>query len=324
MAYSPRKKAKRHTPRLKSWPDIESDKPRLQGFAGYKAGMTHVLAIDPRKDTTTSGQETQVAVTVVEVPPIKVIGLRFYVRGYEGLQTLTEIWTGPKNFPKRLDRKLPVPDKKKGSKAKWSKVKKAAVEEVRVIAATQPEKVQGLSKKKPDIMELRVFGGTVEDQVDYAKSILGKDVEFNSFASEGSMVDVAGVTKGKGFQGPVKRWGVWIQSRKDNKGRRKVGADGAWNPHWTPYTVPQAGQMGYHHRVEFNKTIMKYGTDGKEVTPRGSFLHYGSITSNYVLIRGSVPGPSKRMLAFRDPVRKHKEKKGWKVTYISTESKQGR
>lgn len=46
-AYSPRKRAISQTPRLDSWPEI-SEGPKLQGFAGYKAGMTHAFVVDFR------------------------------------------------------------------------------------------------------------------------------------------------------------------------------------------------------------------------------------------------------------------------------------
>ena len=68
-AYGPRKRAQSQTPRLDSWPEI-SGAPKIQGFAGYKAGMTHAFVVDKRAKSTTSGMEVQTPVTVVEVPPM--------------------------------------------------------------------------------------------------------------------------------------------------------------------------------------------------------------------------------------------------------------
>ncbi|MDD7423493.1 MAG: 50S ribosomal protein L3, partial [Candidatus Methanomethylophilaceae archaeon] len=86
-----------------------------------------------------------------------------------------------------------------------------------------------------------------------------------------------------------------------------------------------AGQLGYHQRTEFNKQLMKIGTEGAEITPKGGFLNYGDVANSYVLIHGSVPGPAKRLVRIRDPIRLHKAgaPEAANITYISTESKQG-
>src|SRR5439155_25082110 len=72
MGFSPRKRSESPIPHFSSWPDVDGGTPRLQGFAGYKAGMTHAIVVDYRPTSTTSGQEVQVPVTVVEVPPMRV------------------------------------------------------------------------------------------------------------------------------------------------------------------------------------------------------------------------------------------------------------
>lgn len=326
LAYSPRKRAKSHIPRFRSWPRYDGEEPKLLGFAGYKAGMTHVIALDKGKTTPTSGQEIFIPVSVVEVPPMRIVAIRGYTTGPNGLETFTEVWAPHSRMPKYIDRNHPVPkkDDKESRKEKQNKLKPKDLAEVRVIAATQPYLIKALPKKKPDLIEIAIGGGSMEDRIKFAKSLLGKDVDFDAFADMGGVVDVAAVTKGKGFQGPVKRFGIKLLSHKDSKGRRKVGAEGAWHPHWTPYSVPQAGQTGYHHRIEFNKLVLRYGKDGKEVTPKGGFLHYGEVATKYVLIKGSIPGSAKRMVGFRYPIRWHgKELPKYEITYISTESKQG-
>ena len=141
---------------------------------------------------------------------------------------------------------------------------------------------------------------------------------------EGEYVDVSAITKGKGFQGPVKRWGIKILPRKTRKGRRQVGSIGPWTPARIMWTVPMAGQMGYHQRTEYNKRILKIGDDGKEVTPRGGFLRYGPIRSDYVVLAGSVPGPTKRLVHLRQAIRpKTAEISTPTITHISTVSQQG-
>ena len=320
-AYSPRKRAKKETPRLDAWPEI-SDGPKVQGFAGYKAGMTHALIVDYRPKSTTTGQEVQVPVTVLEVPPMRVAAVRFYVNSTYGLQTLGEVWA--KNIDSLLSRRLPIPKNYDPGKA-WRKIEGKDLEDVRILAYTQPKLVKGVPKKVPDLMELRIGGGTIEERIEYSKELLGKQLTFNDFAKEGDMIDVSAVTKGKGFQGAVKRWGVKLLSHKNSKHRRLYGNLGPKRPGYVRPTVPMAGQVGYHQRTEFNKRVLRFGENGDDVTPKGGFVRYGQVVNPYVLIHGSVPGPSKRLIRLRDPVRKGGVvlAEAPNFAYISTESKQG-
>ena len=320
MGYSPRKRAKSHIGRFSSWPEVEGE-PRIQGFAGYKAGMTHAFVRDYRKESTTAGQEISIPVTIVEVPAMRVVAVRLYRVTPYGLETLTEFWT--KKLDKELAERVMVP-KKVQSLKKLDKVDLAEVEDVRVIAVTQPKLITGVPKKVPDVMELRVSGSDLKERIDYAKGLIGKEVTINDFVSEGQMIDVIAITKGKGFQGAPKRWGIKLLHHKDSKHRRKVGAMGPWRPHYTMRQVPLAGQVGYHQRTEYNKRVLRIGEDGADINPDGGFLHYGEIKNNWVMVHGSVPGSAKRLIRFRDPVRFKGEAVGdVEITYESTASKQG-
>ncbi len=323
MAYYPRKRAKSMVPRIRSWPEVEEG-PRIQGFAGYKAGMTHVLTVDWRKKTTTAGQEIITPVTVIEVPPMKVAGVRFYYRDMYGLKSAGEVWA--EELDAELKRKLAIPKEHHGRVP-------SEFDEVRIIAYTQPKLVSGVPKKAPDIMEIRVGGGTVEERKDYALNLLGKEISFSDFRTDGKFVDVLAITKGKGFQGHTKRFGVKLLSHKNSKHRRMIGTLGPWHPDWVRYTVPQAGQMGYHQRTEYNKRIIKFvdfveeGGEKKlamDITPDGGFLHYGEVRNPYVLVHGSVPGPAKRLVKFRDPIRQVLDDvDSIEITHVSRASKQG-
>jgi len=318
--YSPRKRAKSETPRFKSWPEREGE-PKIQGFAGYKAGMTHAFMMDYRPTSTTSKQEIRVPVTIIEVPPMKTAAVRVYEHTPYGLKTKGEVWA--QKVDKDLEGRLPIP-KNYDSKEAWKKIDKKSVDDVRLLIYTQPNRVTGIPKKTPDIMEVRIGGGTMEERIRYAKKKLGKEITVKDFVNEGEMVDVASITKGKGFQGHVKRWGVKLLTHKNSKHRRMVGTLGPWNPHFVHRNVPQAGQVGYHQRTEFNKRVLKIGENGEEITPNGGFLRYGVVKNEYMVMHGSVPGPVKRLVRFRDTTRFHGtsvEKP--EITYISTESKQG-
>jgi large subunit ribosomal protein L3 len=184
--------------------------------------------------------------------------------------------------------------------------------------------VTGIPRKVPDIMEIRIGGGTIQQRLEFARSIIGKEITVDKFAEDGMEVDVAAVTKGHGFAGTIKKWHPKLLTHKNSKHRRMIGTLGPHFPSYVQRTVPQAGQMGLHQRTEFNKRILKVGDKGEDVTPRGGFLGYGIVRNGYVLIAGSVPGPTKRLIKLRDAIRSHGPAMlKAEVLYISKESKQG-
>ncbi len=318
----PKKRAAREVARVRFWPEIDEG-PTLLGFAGYKAGMTHVFLMGDRPRSPDFGKEILRAVTVVEAPLILIYALRAYVKDQYGLRTLTEAWM--RNPPKDLDRALILPensDPDRGLKKMSEKLGK--ITEFRVLVATQPRQA-GTPKKKPDLMEIKIDGGSIDEQFEYAKKLLGETVSVTDVFKEGQFVDVISVTKGKGFQGPVKRWGIKILPRKSRKTKRGVAAIGPWHPARVLYTVPRAGQMGYHRRTEYNKRILKIGQDGNEVSPRGGFIKYGHVRGTYILLDGSLPGPKKRLIRLRYPTRPPSDVLDTppKITEISLRSPQG-
>jgi large subunit ribosomal protein L3 len=315
--YWPRKRALSETPHITSWVE-GGDKPKLQAFFGYKAGMTHAFILDYRPTSTTSGREVKVPVTVVETPPMKVAAIRAYRRDAYGLQVAYETWAT--SLEPELVRRIPLPKKKKEA----AEVPED-IDELRAIIYTQPKLVTGVPKKTPEITEVKIGGGSVKDQIAYAKDILGKELKISDVVSEGDMLDAIAVTKGKGFQGVVKRHGVKLLSHKNSKHRRLIGTAGSWHPSWVQATVPQAGQHGYHRRTEYNKRVLKIGENGSEITPAGGFPEYGVIRTSYILLHGSIPGPTKRLIGLRDAVRYQRGVKVQKpeITFVSVSSKQG-
>lgn len=324
MAYYPRKRARDIVAHIKSWPEIDKG-PKIQGFAGYKVGMTHVLMVDWRKKSETAGQEIMVPVTVVEVPPMGVLGVRFYRKTTYGFQVAGEVWTN--NIDRELSRSINVP--KNSPEEKLKNLDRSSIDEVRLIVYTKPFLVTGVPSKTPEIMEIRVGGGTVDQRIDFAVQKLGKEINFSDFSEPGKLVDVIAVTKGKGFQGHVKRFGIKLLPRKNRKHRRMIGTLGPWHPNWVMYTVPMAGQMGSQQRTEYNKRILKFvqkkgDSLEEDINPEGGFLHYGLVRNSYVLIHGSIPGSTKRLIRFRDPIRPTEEEvKDIKIVYVSRSSKQG-
>jgi len=319
LAFSPRKRASSIVPRMRAWP--ESEETRVLGFAGYKAGMTHVVMVDDRKNSPTYGEEIVVPVTVIETPPMKVMGIRVYRKTQYGLQIAGEVWA--ENLDEHLSRRLNLP--KNGRSAEELK-EIENIHEIRVITYTQPYKMSGVPKKVPDVMEQKI-GGDGNQALDFAISKLGSEIKIDEVFEEGEFIDVLSITKGKGFQGPVKRWGVITLDAKHARSskHRRVGTLGPWNPHRVRWTVPQAGQMGFHQRTEYNKRILKIGENGNEITPEGGFPHYGIVRNQYVMVSGSVPGSVKRLVRMRHAIRPPFEKyEGVNLVYVSRSSKQGR
>ncbi|MBS7647572.1 MAG: 50S ribosomal protein L3 [Candidatus Bathyarchaeia archaeon] len=324
LAYLPRKRAKSILARIRYWPEIQADTPKLLGFIGYKAGMTYAVVVEDRKRSPNFGKEVVRPVTVVETPPLLICGVRAYTKTPYGLRTFAEAWM--EDPPDDLERVLTIPEKfNTAENLKKIEENLDKISKIRVIAITQPRQT-GLPKKKPDISEIEIGGGSIQQRFEYAKSILGKTVSPAEVFREGQHVDVIAVTTGKGFQGPVKRWGVKILQHKGRKTKRGVATLGPWNPHHVLYTVPRAGQMGFHQRTEYNKRILKIGKDGKEITPKGGFIRYGIVRGPYILIEGSIPGPEKRPIKLRYPARPPKEipEGPPQIMYISLESPQGK
>ncbi|HTY73939.1 MAG TPA: 50S ribosomal protein L3, partial [Candidatus Nanoarchaeia archaeon] len=172
LAYLPRHRAKSPVARIRYWPKIKADAPKLLGFAGYKAGMTYVFAIEDRKRSPNFGKEVMKAATILEAPPIVILGMRTYSHSPYGLQQLTECWM--KNPPEEMERTLVLPESF-NTEAMLQKIteNQDQTSTVRVIVATQPSQAS-LAKKKPEVTEIEVGGGTVSQQIDFAKGLIGK------------------------------------------------------------------------------------------------------------------------------------------------------
>jgi len=171
------------------------------------------------------------------------------------------------------------------------------------------------------------------------KFLFEKFVPVNDVFNENEMVDIIGVTKGHGYAGVTKRWGTRKLPRKTHRGLRKVGCIGAWHPPRVQRTVPRAGQMGYFHRTEKNKKIYKIGKQGKKdscstefdlteksISPLGGFPHYGNINEDWVMLKGTVMGPKKRVITLRKtsiPQTSRPALEQIKLKFIDTSSKFG-
>jgi len=318
LAVRPRKRARRQNARITSWPHIEEQS--ILGFAGYKAGMTYLLMIDDQPDSPTKGHEIMVPVTVVETPSLFVYGLRAYSQTTDGLKTLADLYAN--NLDKKILEKLKI-KKYDGYETAIKKIESnlEKISDLRILALMSPERT-GFGKKKAERIEIEIGGKNAKERFEYCKNLLGKEINAKDAFKEGEYVDAVSVTKGKGWQGAIKRFGIHLQRRKATGRVRHVGTLGPWHPAKVMYTVPMAGQMGYHKRTELNKRILKIGED-VDITPKGGFLNYGVVKNPYLLIKGSVGGPVKRLIKFRKAIRTRRKPLKPEIMYISKESKQG-
>ena len=316
-SFSPRRRARHFNGRIHKWPEVKEG-PQLLGFAGYKAGMTHLYQVEDRAKVPEFGQEVKVAATVIEAPPMLICAVRSYKETYDGYKVLTEAWMAEltKDVAKALKNKKTIDATREMEKLTAIKNKAS---EIRILAATQP-KLSSLEKNIPDLIEIKIGGGSIEQQIEYAKGLLGKTVSASQVFKPGESIDLAGVTKGKGFQGPVKRYGVRIQQNKSRKTIRGVASIAPASPRTIHPHIARAGQMGTHHRVDFNKRILLLGSDSAKVSPAGGFNRYGPIKSDYMVIKGSVQGAPKRLIRMRKAVRETSYPKAApQITYINTE-----
>ena len=189
-------------------------------------------------------------------------------------------------------------------------------DELKLLVMSKPSNTT-TGVKKPKLLEI-ALGGSNEDKLAFAKENLGKEVKVADVFDSGKQVDVHGITKGKGFQGTVKRFGVPIRQHKSEKVKRGIGNLGAWTPKRVDFRVPQPGKMGFHLRTEYNKQIIKVDNNAAEVNPTGGFQQYGLIKNDYLLLKGSVSGPRKGAIVLTASIRANKKitKEAPGVAYI--------
>jgi large subunit ribosomal protein L3 len=319
-AFWPRKRAKRIYPRMGRPSPTASTGPA--GFAGYKAGMTRVAYIDNTRGSATEGQEIVKPATIMECPGLVVCAIRTYIKTPYGMRNLHTIWA--ENLNRDLDRRMKIP-KRQDPRPRIEQADKQAekLSDVRIIVHTSPRKT-ATGKKKPEVFEIHLGGSDVAQKWQFAKEHLGKEIRAENVLKEGDWIDVKAVTTGHGWMGPVRRFGVKVRPRKHEKKRRHGGVLGARGvARVLPGKIAMAGQHGYQTRTEYNKRVLRIGSDG--LNPRGGWVKYGLVSSDYMIVEGSVPGPRKRLVMMRKGVRwpKHR-KEASEVKQIFLESQQGK
>lgn len=286
----PRKRAKKMLPSA-NWNAI--DEKGLLGFIAYKVGMKSALVKDLTPNSMTKDKKIIVPVTILEAPSMKIFSIRLYSNNL----CVSEIVL---SNDKELKRIIKV-----GKIGKIEDLDKKEYEDLRIIAYSQVGKTD--IKKTPDIVEIG-FGGSREEKINFVKNYAGKEILASEILKKMQLVDIRGLSKGKGLSGPVKRFGIGLKGHKSEKGVRRPGSLGPWHPHHVTFRVSQAGQMGMHTRVIYNNKILDFGRiSEKNINPKSGWKHYGNIKTEYIILRGSIPGPQKRQILITMPLRKTKK-----------------
>lgn len=362
LQFLPKKRANRITGHVRKFPKDNKDAaPHLTAFMGYKAGMTHIVRDLDKPGSKQHKKEVLEAVTIIETPPMIVVGLVGYVETPRGLRALTTVWANHLSnaFLRRFYKNWYLSKKKAFTKYQ-DKIKadaNFAVKEsariikhcsvVRVIAHTQPSKMATASFKKAHVMEIQINGGSVADKVAFGMQLLEQEVPVSKVFAQSEMIDTMSVTKGFGVTGVIKRWGVRKLPRKTHRGLRKVACIGAWHPARVRFSVARTGQYGFFHRTSINKKIYRVGkgihTDNsgnlvfnnastasditaKSINPMGGFPNYAEVKNDFIMLKGTVGGPKRRPVSMRKSLLRSTKRnvtEQIELKFIDTSSKNG-
>jgi large subunit ribosomal protein L3 len=299
LQFYPRKRAGKQIPSA-NWKTIKGE--GILGFLAYKVGMASAVVKDNTEDSMTKGKRLTIPVTVLEAPSMKIFSVRFYKNGVVMKDIVVSI-------DKELKKKVKLP-KEAG---KLEKIPEG-YDNIRVIAYSIPK--QTSIKKTPDLIELAIGG---ENKLEFVKSLIGKELSISDFLKD-ALVDVHGLTKGKGFVGPVKRFGIALRQHKSEKGVRKAGSIGPWHPAHVTFRTPMAGQLGMFSRVVYNLKVINSGKiSEKDINQGTGFKNYGKIKTSYIILKGSVQGPEKRAVLLTPSFRptKSTEKKNYEFVELT-------
>ena len=296
----PRKRAGRFIPSV-NWKAINSDK-KILGFIAYKVGMKSAYVKDLTADSISKDKNIVIPVTILEAPPVKIFSVRFYKNNKVISEMMNE------NLDKELKRVVKL--SKKGGKFEDYK----DYDDIRILVYSEAKKTD--IKKTPDMAEI-ALGGSLEDKKKFVVEHLAKEILLSEFVSTNDLIDIRGLTKGKGLSGPVKRFGITLRFHKSEKGQRNHGSLGPWHPRRVTYMVPIAGQLGLFTRIGYNQKVISVGKISEQnINPKAGWTNFGNIKTDYLILRGSVQGPCKRQILLTAGLRKTKYQDKKKFNFI--------
>jgi large subunit ribosomal protein L3 len=277
----------------------------LFGFITYKVGMATAIVKDATPKVMSSGKQIALPVTILEAPPMKIFSVRFY---RYGLVVKEVVVSNDKELKHVVKTPKTIGDLDKSMPKEYDKIT------LLVYSISK----QTAIKKTPDLTEIAL---KADNPLEFIKSLIGKEISPAEFFKY-KLIDVRGVTKGKGLQGPVKRFGLSLKQHKSEKGVRRPGSLGPWHPARVTFRAPMSGQMGLFSRNIFNLQILTQAKiSDKNINPEHGFKNYGKIKSSYFIVKGSVQGPPKRQILITPAFRPSKEQSKKKLEFLEVITK---
>lgn len=312
LQYWNTKRAKARLPRIRH--HSKMNKIQLSNMVMFKVGMLSSFMIDD-SSSATGGTEIMKASTIFEIPKTEMYGVRIYKKD----SNTKYISTSYDVYESETTKKVGIKPSKKSKKLKDMMDDKKEITELSALLVADP-RTTNISQHHLIRFESRILGSNIEKKLKFASDKLGKEITINDIFEDGEYIDVVSISKGKGWQGVIRRGGVKRNNHKSTQKIRHGGPLGAYSPGKVMYTIPRAGQQGSNYRTEQNKRILKIydKTTTNTINPKGGFKGYGNIKNNFIIIQGSVPGPSKRMVRIKKAIRGRNSKGIKKPKLIET------
>ena len=162
LAYLPRGRAKSMEARIRAWPKVNSEEPKLLVHAGFKAGCVQIVNIDDREKTPNYGKQLVSLGTVIVTPPVLIVGIRGYSKDQNGMHAQFDLYAD--NLPKNISQLFKL--KNKEDLLEYSEQTFKKIKEIYAIIAVTPKNA-GLEQKKPYVFEASVKGGDIKKQLKF-------------------------------------------------------------------------------------------------------------------------------------------------------------
>ncbi|KAF7353074.1 hypothetical protein MVEN_01275400 [Mycena venus] len=295
LGFLPRKRAARHRGKVKSFPKDDPKKPvHLTAVMGYKAGMTHVVRDLDRPGSKMHKKEVVEAVTIIETPPLIVVGVVGYVE-----------------TPSRSahpHHRLGVPPKKA-----FTRYAKKHAEDNGKSVARELERIRKYCTV--------VNGGSVSDKVETEcvdVIAVTKGHGFEGVTHRWGTKKLPRKTH-KGLR-KVACIGAWHPSKVMFSVAR-AGQNGYHHRTELNKKIYRIGSGTDDANASTESDVTK-----KLITPMGGFPHYGIVKNDFLMLKGSVPGTKKRVITIRKSLMVHTSRRDLEkvqLKFIDTSSKFG-
>jgi large subunit ribosomal protein L3 len=227
------------------------------GIIGKKLGMTQIF----------NEEGLQIPVTVIEAEPNTVVQVTTSENGVPGVQLGG---LGTQRLAKEGGR---TPRGRRAHRASVGHAKKAGLE-------APPRILRGFSLQPP---KGGVKGGKNAAKTEAVEYKVGDQIKVDIFAA-GEIVKVTGTTKGRGFQGVVKRWG--IGGGPNTHGNTKHRRPGSVGPGTDPSRVIKGKKFPGHYGAE-RHTAIRLRVERVDAE------------KNLIYVRGAVAGPENGIVIVR-------------------------